>query len=301
MVRKSLTGEEPIYTGYTTILGNTTQEQCPEAFIGNWFDRSITLGTGRGYSFFGCHHPPSEVFWSFTWECSLSGSEALTREMAADKSKLKAEILKKVQQEGLELTTVLRRIIETGEVLNRIEFYDVTPRSLSSSGRLTSRRDGRITLIGDAAHLMVPSRGQGGNNALVDSRRLVEKLVALAEQQEQEQEQLQVKEENKLWAALSEYETEMSRRTTNEVLESRRVMHSIHEKDPIKVWIRNRKFGFFHWVANSSKFERLLVKALALGVLTGISLELYSRITATPTLELVTRGIDLVKSYLPHL
>jgi len=296
VIRKSLTGEEPVYTGYTTVLGNTSQELCPEAFKGDWFDHSITLGAGRGYTFFGCHHPPSEIFWSLAFE---SPKGALSH-LAWDKPNLKAEIVKKVQQEGMELTPVLKRMLETGEVLNLIEYHDITPKPLSAIGRLTSRRDGRITLIGDAAHLMVPFRGQGGNNALLDSRHLVGNLVALAEEQERQGAAASgsFNLQERLFEALSEYEAEMTRRTTKEVLESREAMHSVHEKNPIKVWGRNRIFGFVHWVASTNQFERFLIKAAAVGVLAGVSLGVYSKVTGTSPVELVTRGLNLFKSHL---
>ncbi len=69
-------------------------------------------------------------------------------------------------------------------------------------------RDGRTTLIGDAAHPMTPHRGQGLNNCVSDVEKLMEGLIAVRDGN------MTLKE------AVDEYEKEMIPRAAQEVLAS---------------------------------------------------------------------------------
>jgi len=74
---------------------------------------------------------------------------------------------------------------------------------------LWDNRDGRTTLVGDAAHPMPPHRGQGLNNCIADVAKLVEGLVAVEEGKAS------------LKEAVDEYEKEMIPRAAQEVMASK--------------------------------------------------------------------------------
>lgn len=64
---------------------------------------------------------------------------------------------------------------------------------------------GKVTLAGDAAHSMLPHRGQGLNNAIMDAARLVEAIKRVVDEKKARNE------------AVQEYEDEMRPRGTREV------------------------------------------------------------------------------------
>lgn len=66
--------------------------------------------------------------------------------------------------------------------------------------------DGMVTLAGDAAHSMLPDRGQGLNNAMADARHLVDAIISV------------VVEKKSLSEAITEYEAEMRPRGAKEVM-----------------------------------------------------------------------------------
>ena len=69
-------------------------------------------------------------------------------------------------------------------------------------------RNGRTTLVGDAAHPMPPHRGQGLNNCIADIAKLMEGLLAVKDGS------------MKLKEAVDEYEEEMIPRAAQEVMAS---------------------------------------------------------------------------------
>lgn len=93
---------------------------------------------------------------------------------------------------------------------------------------------GRVTLAGDAAHPMLPQRGQGLNNAMKDASEIVEALVAAANGR------------SSLEAAVMAYEKEMKPRGAEEVALSyeqaikAREQSTIRDSPIFKVgWARN--------------------------------------------------------------
>src|SRR5215831_12323347 len=79
-----------------------------------------------------------------------------------------------------------------------------TSRLPKGSPRSPMSRHGRVTLLGDAAHLMPPQRGLGGNSAIEDARVLADALATRPSIAE----------------AVAAYESEMRTRTRRAVEES---------------------------------------------------------------------------------
>jgi 2-polyprenyl-6-methoxyphenol hydroxylase-like FAD-dependent oxidoreductase len=117
---------------------------------------------------------------------------------------------------------VLRRLIETTEEPN------IVPPLRLRLARLGPRHDrpwsphGRITLLGDAAHVMPPQRGLGGNSAFADARSLVAALQATGD----------------VPAAVAAYEREMVPRARRAVAESEESAQMFHFRNPIAVTAR---------------------------------------------------------------
>jgi 2-polyprenyl-6-methoxyphenol hydroxylase-like FAD-dependent oxidoreductase len=91
-----------------------------------------------------------------------------------------------------------------------------TPRSPMSA-------HGRVTLLGDAAHLMPPQRGLGGNSALADARVLADALATRPSIAE----------------AVAAYESEMRTRTRKAVDESEESAGMFHFRNPVAVALRS--------------------------------------------------------------
>ncbi|RFU31575.1 hypothetical protein B7463_g4763, partial [Scytalidium lignicola] len=85
-----------------------------------------------------------------------------------------------------------------------------------------SSHDGRVTLIGDAAHAMTMYRGEAANHGLTDASRLVEQLVAINEGKISQKE------------GLEKFEAEMRPRTHDAVLLSRQACLDAHDLHNIK-------------------------------------------------------------------
>jgi len=119
------------------------------------------------------YHPSGDIYWSMTCEVP----KGTFSHIAGDNTKLKEEVVKRTNK----MIPFFREIVAKGELSHHLEFHDRDPTVITPAGRLTNRQNSRITLIGDAAHLMVPYRAQGGNNALLDSRDLVKRLSGLLE------------------------------------------------------------------------------------------------------------------------
>ncbi|KAK0765136.1 hypothetical protein N5P37_002614 [Trichoderma harzianum] len=82
-----------------------------------------------------------------------------------------------------------------------------------------SNHDGRVTLVGDAAHAMVMYRGEAGNHGILDAWHLLGEIKAVYAGDKTEA------------VAVTDYETEMKERTKPAVLLSRQACLDAHDFD----------------------------------------------------------------------
>lgn len=90
--------------------------------------------------------------------------------------------------------------------------------------RLSTGLEGRVTLVGDAAHTMVMYRGEGANHSIVDVSKLLEQIEPLYECAE-----ASASAADRFEAARTAYESEMVERTSVAVKASRRACLDAHE------------------------------------------------------------------------
>lgn len=105
---------------------------------------------------------------------------------------------------------------------------------------------GRVTLLGDAAHVMPPQRGVGANNAFEDARRLVRALVDG---------------EGPIAARVAAYEREMLARAARAIEDSDDAARLCHVESPLGARLRNAALQLF--AAGAAVRARFAVAARA--------------------------------------
>jgi 2-polyprenyl-6-methoxyphenol hydroxylase-like FAD-dependent oxidoreductase len=129
------------YSGYTTWLASAEFTDFPEATHAQWYGPKTILGA----------HPigGGRTYWYAGWSTSPDGTDADSKQAVLDLFGDWAPPLPE-----------LLRATDPRD-LNRTDIYDLPRRE--SWGR------GRATLLGDAAHSMVPALGQGACQAVEDA------------------------------------------------------------------------------------------------------------------------------------
>ncbi|PRP88107.1 2-polyprenyl-6-methoxyphenol hydroxylase-likeFAD-dependent oxidoreductase [Planoprotostelium fungivorum] len=207
-IRSQLFGDEPPnvqYVGPAAKIKRT--EETEHLFEDPDIIDSLGLHSNYGYCLFFSHHALSdEIFWSMSFPASEFPSyHEKTREDWLQIAKSKEETFKSPAHHLIRATRV--EDLEEALILK-----DRDPRPLSTAGRLCQTKTGRVTCLGDAAHAMIPFRGAGGNNALLDAWKLSELLDSLKAENWSRDD---------LSRILVEYETEMHKRGQDAIISSR--------------------------------------------------------------------------------
>ncbi len=197
-VRKQLLDDgEPPYAGCYAWRGVSSPQQ------GGIADESGLLVFGKGIQFGAFPIGKGKTYWF--------GAVADTQGVQGRRSK------KDVRQAFVGWPGPVNALIEAtaeADILAH-DLYDRDPSPIWGTGL--------VTLLGDAAHPMVPFMGQGGCQAMEDS-------VALA---------YAIKSENNYVKALRNYELARMRRTANYVMQSRKAQADSLSQSALVCWLRD--------------------------------------------------------------
>jgi 2-polyprenyl-6-methoxyphenol hydroxylase-like FAD-dependent oxidoreductase len=197
VIRGQLLGETKLrYAGYTAWRGVVPFALDQDAWFESW---------GRGARFGGGALSRGRVYWYAT---------ANLPEGAPDvPAGRKRELIERFRGWHEPIPALLEATDEAAILRN--DLYDRKPLSRWS--------DGRVTLLGDAAHPTTPNLGQGACMALEDA-------VVLARC---------LRERDEILAALREYEMRRVPRTSAIVRESRRLGAIGQWQSPVACWLRD--------------------------------------------------------------
>lgn len=143
--RQLLRDGDPVYLGSTIWRGIVDDDgiRFPSDAVINW--------AGRGAEFIACHLADKRIYWA-----------AVTKEPRGERAGPEGHKVDLAQRFGNwvePVPTLIAAAIDTAIVRN--DMYDRAPAHRWS--------EGRVTLVGDAAHPMTPNAGQGACQALEDA------------------------------------------------------------------------------------------------------------------------------------
>jgi 2-polyprenyl-6-methoxyphenol hydroxylase-like FAD-dependent oxidoreductase len=201
VVRRGLLDDgDPRYAGYTVLAGTApAPEPFPDGFI----------AYGRGLILFTAALGERRVYWVATISAP-PGSWPGRDEPTAHQ-----DLLARLRAERWH-PALIGMVEATDPGLVRTDITDRDP--------VDRWQRGRVVLLGDAAHPMVPTMGQGANTALEDAAVLAHHLGG----------------DQPVAAALDAYVAERTARTAGIVRRSRMMGVIGHARNPIAAWARDR-------------------------------------------------------------
>jgi salicylate hydroxylase len=209
-IRQQMLGDQKRYLGLTTILLDAPVRIEHPLLSGGYF---MTLGDD-GASVF-CYQQPDGIHLAYTVHAA---SEPELRAQAP------ASLLQRIQRDTRCWHQPIPEIVAQSDPASVVVrgYYDKEP-----AKRI---RDGRVWLIGDAAHPMCPFQGQGANMAMVDALTLAQFFGKLAA--------------NPSGAAAhaETLEREIVRHGRKAVLESRNAANQFHSTSRLQQRLRNVGF-----------------------------------------------------------
>ncbi|MFS0862305.1 FAD-dependent monooxygenase [Fredinandcohnia sp. 179-A 10B2 NHS] len=202
LVRKQLFGEEKLrYAGFTAFRGicdiANSQYQMED---GGGFE-----AWGRGKRFGFSHLGEGKVFWF----AAINSQEGKQTQPEGRK-----EIVKKYFEDWYPPVQLAIDATEETSILHH-DIYDLPP--------ITRWSKGRVTLLGDAAHPMLPNLGQGGAQAIEDAIVLSQSLKGIGS----------------LQGALQSYEHTRKQRTRSIINQSRKMARMVQLENPLTIHARN--------------------------------------------------------------
>lgn len=205
-IRAKLLGDEPRYAGYTGWRGITTMDPQP---LPPGLGRQV-FGRGRTFGAFGLRD--NRVYWFSSLAAAAGGTDS------ADGRKAD------VRRTFAGAPGFVQEIIEAtdeSEML-RTDIYD----------RPAVERwgEGRVTLVGDAAHAATPNTGQGGSLALMDGVVIADRIAAVSGSLDNL---------TTVRSALASYEAERIPQTSKVVKEAGLVGTFIHWRNPAACLVRD--------------------------------------------------------------
>jgi 2-polyprenyl-6-methoxyphenol hydroxylase-like FAD-dependent oxidoreductase len=209
-IRQQMIGDQKRYLGLTTILLDSPHLLKHPLLEGGYF---LTLGD-NGASLF-CYRQPDGIHLSYTVHAE---SESDITSQAAD------SLLNRVQEETKAWHSPIPEITALVDPASLVVrgYYDKEP--------LQHVRQGRVWLVGDAAHPMSPFQGQGANMAMVDALRLAQFFGELEANPQSAEMKAQT------------LEKDIVTRGRKAVLESRNAAKQFHSTSHMQQMFRN--FGF---------------------------------------------------------
>lgn len=153
-IRQQMVGDQKRYLGLTTILLDSPHLIKHPLLEGGYF---LTLGD-NGASLF-CYRQPDGIHLSYTVHAA---SESDITSQAED------NLVKRVQDETKTWHSPIPEIAAQVDPASLVVrgYYDKEP--------IQHVRQGRVWLVGDAAHPMSPFQGQGANMAMLDALKLAQ-------------------------------------------------------------------------------------------------------------------------------
>jgi salicylate hydroxylase len=205
-LRQQLVGDAKRYLGLSCIVGQAPIDLQHPLLAGGYF---LMLGE-TGASVF-CYRDLSGFHFSYT---EHAASESVLSDLPAD------ALLRRVQTATAAWSAPVPQIAAALDPATLVVrgYYDKEP--------LKRVRDGRVWLLGDAAHPMSPFQGQGANMAMLDALKLAELIGA----------------GSPAAAAEATLEADIVARGRKAVLESRSAAMQFHAESHFKQM--NRNIGF---------------------------------------------------------
>ena len=209
-IRQQMVGDEKRYLGLTSIVCEAPVTIQHPLLQGGYF---MTLAD-NGSSVF-CYRQPEGVHLSYTVQ-AVSEEEL--------KTQTSAELLQRVQQ----ATKTWHPPIP--EIASAIDPASVVVRGYYDKEPIKHVREGRLWLIGDAAHPMAPFQGQGANLGMVDGLQLAQYFADL------------VTSPSETEAKARALESQIIARGHKAVLESRNTARQFHQTNRLQQEFRNVGF-----------------------------------------------------------
>jgi len=237
----------PIDTGYMGLYGRSLLFEDDRSLVPKALENSgvLAIGTpGRAFFFttMRFHEPPSRAFARLAPDQHSPIREDYVmwavlfprEELPPDVHTRSADALHRLAVEAArDFHPVLRRLVERADV------DYTTPVTLSAAKRPITWPVSRVTLMGDAVHVMPPFGAHGGNTALRDAALLGGKIRDAVTRRES------------LDQAIRAYQEEMITYAFPEVEASKRMMRRSTIKNPVLRWAMLRAIPWLRSVTGT--------------------------------------------------